>query len=486
MEVKLNKVKQHFNKIKDIRIAVVNIFNTLEVKITKLKGLTNDFIKNNQNAFFVFGLDSFMFQSKMIDFEYTDMQKYFMALNNRMYCEYYKLYKLVSEYIEQNVGIAQNKTFEMIKANSKFPIYKDLEPYKQYSFETIEEVHKTIIALLNVINDYIVLKDAELDAFKMKQYSGFNINNFVNTFDYNIIMVKQKLILFVSYLEFFHNIHTKHFKRFSKKMKLMDDYINEDIQFDDSPRHKMSKDFDDSSSEGSSNGGGTDNGKTSVPEPHHKPAQRKSFLKKSVDSAINVFKAFSQKPAKPTQTSTVDLTNNSNNNNNINLTISETNSEDLSDKDINTELNEVNIASISRERSATISEQLNKDPKLVSKMFDELTKTFDDEESVSKKIVRKASKSSLQVTEETVAVTIKEETVSEETTIVAIKEENLEEDLEGTSSVASLEVASLEEEAIAVESSVASLEEEAIVVSEEAKARMDNKASNKKKKGKKK
>ena len=118
MEVKLNKVKQHFNKIKDIRIAVVNIFNTLEVKITKLKGLTNDFIKNNQNEFFVFGLDSFMFQSKMIDFEYTDMQKYFLALNNRMYCEYYKLYKLVSEYIEQNVGIAQNKTFEMIKANS--------------------------------------------------------------------------------------------------------------------------------------------------------------------------------------------------------------------------------------------------------------------------------------------------------------------------------------------------------------------------------
>ena len=65
----------------------------------------------------------------------------------------------------------------MIKSNSKFPIYKDLEPYKQYSFDTIEEVHKTIILLLTGIHEYIVLKDSELDTFKMKQYSGFNINN---------------------------------------------------------------------------------------------------------------------------------------------------------------------------------------------------------------------------------------------------------------------------------------------------------------------
>ena len=50
METKLNKVKQNFTKIKDIRVAVVNIFSTLEVKITKLKSLTNDFIKNNHET----------------------------------------------------------------------------------------------------------------------------------------------------------------------------------------------------------------------------------------------------------------------------------------------------------------------------------------------------------------------------------------------------------------------------------------------------
>jgi len=369
MEVKLNKVKLNFNKIKEIRVAVINIFNTLEVKITKLKGLTNDFIKNNQETFFVFGLDSFMFQSKMIDYEYADMQKYFLALNNRMYCEYYKLYKIVTEYIEQNNGISQNKTFEMIKANSKFPIYKDLEPYKQYNFETIEDVHKTIISLLIVINDYIMLKDAELESFKIKQYSGYNINNFVNTFDYNVIMVKQKLSLFISYLEFFHNIHTKHFKRFSKKMKLMDDYINDDIQFDESPRRKNSKDFDDSSSDGaSSSGGGGPSGGGGV-EPSFKPVPRKSLLKKGVDSVINGIKSFGRK-SKPA----VDLTNN-----NINLIISESSSE-ISEADAI-----IAGAELSKDNIAAISKQLNEDPKMMTKMFDELTKTFDDDDSKSVK-----------------------------------------------------------------------------------------------------
>ena len=451
MEAKLNKIKHNFVKIKDIRLAVMNIFSTLEVKITKLKDLTNNFIQHNHDTLFVFGLDSFKFQSKMIDIEYIDMQKYFLALNNRMYCEYYKLYKIVSEYIEQNIGIAQNKTFEMIKSNSKFPIYKDLEPYKQYNFETIEEVHKTIISLLTTIYEYIVLKEAELDAFKMKQYSGFNINNFVNTFDYNIIIVKQKLTLFMSYLEFFHNIHTKHFKRFSKKMKLMDDHINDDIQFDDSPRRKNSNDFDDTSSEGGSSTGGGGGG-ASVAEIIQKTAPaapRKSFLKKSVDTVMNGLKSFGHKSK-----TVIDLTNN------VNLSISETSSElpEAEAEAIVADLSEVNIATITRERSETISKQLNEDPKMVSKMFDELTKTFDEDEKASvKSTSTKGSRKS---------------TVSKKS---ATKEANTN------------EVASVEEEATTNEVAGEEAAEEAAVEEEpEVKNPSNNTTNKKKKKGKKK
>jgi hypothetical protein len=494
MEIKLNKIKLNFTKIKDIRVAVMNIFNTLEVKISKLKVLTNDFIKNNHDTLFVFGLDSFKFQSKLIDFEYTDMQKYFSALNNRMYCEYYKLYKIVFDYIDTTIG--QNKTLEMIKSNSKFPIYKDLEPYKQYSFDTIEEVHKTIILLLTGIHEYIVLKDSELDTFKMKQYSGFNINNFVNTFDFNIIIVKQKLTLFISYLEFFHNIHTKHFKRFSKKMKLMDDHINDDIQFDDSPRRKSSKDFDDSSSENSSivssYSDSVNTNKPIVPEPHHKMAPRKSFLKKGVDTVMNGLKILGQKP-KPI----VDLTTN----NNINLVISETNNP------TSTELNEVNIASISRERSETISAQLNNDPKLVSKMFDELTKTFDDDEKVLKRSPKKSVKKVVQVEEkeeievqvqekekEEVQVEEKEEVQVQEKEEVQVQEKEIEVQVQEKEEIEFLieeKEKEVEEEQVQTEEQVEEIENEYLETLDIAENQTTNTNTNtntnkKKRKGKKK
>ena len=231
MEDKIQQVKINFNKIKDIRNNVTICFNALETKQTKLKATTSEFVKNNRNNIFVFGLDSFQFQSKLIDYEYNDMKKFYLALNNRMYCEYYKLYKIILQYAEDIIGT--NKNIEMLKSNNIFPIYKDLEPLKQYNFDTIEELHKTIISLLNTLNDHILFKENQLQLFQQKQKSGLNINNFVNTFDFDIVVIKQKCLLFLSYLDFFHTIHTKHFKRFSKKMKLMNDYLDEDIKFDE-------------------------------------------------------------------------------------------------------------------------------------------------------------------------------------------------------------------------------------------------------------
>lgn len=231
MEDKIQQVRINFNKIKDIRNNVTYCFNALETKQTKLKVTTTEFVKNNRNNIFVFGLDSFQFQSKLIDYEYNDMKKFYLALNNRMYCEYYKLYKIILQYAEDIIGT--NKNIEILKSNNIFPIYKDLEPLKQYNFDTIEEIHKTIISLLNTLNDHILFKETQLLLFQQKQKSGLNINNFVKTFDFDIIVIKQKCLLFLSYLDFFHIIHTKHFKRFSKKMKLMNDYLDEDIKFDE-------------------------------------------------------------------------------------------------------------------------------------------------------------------------------------------------------------------------------------------------------------
>jgi hypothetical protein len=231
METRVAQLKTDFNNISSIRSTVKNIFDTLKQRIEKLKSLYSDFIQNNDNQLFVFGLDSFRFQSKLIDLEYEDMMRLFLAINNRMYCEYFKLYKIIIAYIHEN--ISDKKITEVIKVNN-FPVYKDLEPFKEYKFETVLELHENILILLGSVMNNIENKENELLVYQKKRRIGLNIDNFVTSFNYDIIIMKEKVGVFLTYMEFFHILHTKYLKRFSNKIQLMYTHISNDIKFDES------------------------------------------------------------------------------------------------------------------------------------------------------------------------------------------------------------------------------------------------------------
>ena len=156
-----------------------------------------------------------------------------------MYCEYFKLYKLIIEYISNN--ISDTRLLELIRVNNNYPVYKDLEPFKQYDFTLIQNLHEIIIALLQAINGYILNKNNELEAYKIKNSSGLNIDNFVTTFNFNVVVMREKLTLFVTYMEFFHKLHNKYLKRLATKIQLMFSQIANDIQFEDTSQTKKEK-----------------------------------------------------------------------------------------------------------------------------------------------------------------------------------------------------------------------------------------------------
>ena len=79
MDVNLEELKKNFLKIKDIRIKVSNVFGILEEHLMKLKMMYSEFVENNRQNQFVFGLDSFQFQSKLIDIEFEDMKRAFLV-----------------------------------------------------------------------------------------------------------------------------------------------------------------------------------------------------------------------------------------------------------------------------------------------------------------------------------------------------------------------------------------------------------------------
>jgi hypothetical protein len=246
MEIRISNLKTEFNNISLVRSKIINVFESLKNKSDKLKNLYSEFIKQSNSQLFVFGLDSFHFQSKLIDLEYDDMKRIFLFVNNRMYCEYFKLYKLICSYVIENV--TDKKVLEIMKGNN-FPVYKDLEPFKDYKFETTAEVHDNILVLLNSIASIINNRENELSIHRSKQLIGLNIDNFVNSFNYEIILMKEKVNLFLSYIEFFHKLHAKYLKRFSNKIQLMSNHVNSDIQFDENSennaQNNSNDDYDD-------------------------------------------------------------------------------------------------------------------------------------------------------------------------------------------------------------------------------------------------
>ena len=231
METRVVKLKSDFNEIINIRNNVKNVFDTLQIRIDRLRQIYAEFIKTNKNEMFVFGLDSFHFQSKLIDIEHDDMKRLFLAINNRMYCEYFKLHKIIVEYISKNV--TDKKVSDLVKIHN-FPVYKDLEPFKEYKFETILDIHENILNLLGILISILNNKENELSIHKTKQNIGLNIDNFITSFNFNINVMREKILMFITYIEFFHKMHSKYLKRFSNKIQLMYTHLSKDIKFDDS------------------------------------------------------------------------------------------------------------------------------------------------------------------------------------------------------------------------------------------------------------
>jgi hypothetical protein len=239
MEERLSLLKTSFGEIVDLKEQNITILNTLDSRIKKIKEMYGEFISSHRDNLFVFTLDSFHFQGKLIDLEYEDMNRMFLAITNRMYCDYYKLFKIMVDYVREH--IPDKKLTELIKVHDNYPLYKDLEPFKQYDFQYIQSLHEVILSILTSLHTYIINKEHDLKVYQTKNQIGLNIDSFVNTFSFNNVVMNQKTMLFITYMEFFHKMQTKYFKRFTMKLNLMLSQINHDIKLDDPKSTKVVK-----------------------------------------------------------------------------------------------------------------------------------------------------------------------------------------------------------------------------------------------------
>jgi hypothetical protein len=232
MENKINNLKKDFVKIIDATNRVTSVFEKLEVKIANITAFYTDLIEKNKDKMYLFGLDSFRFQIALLDREHYETQIFFKVVNNRIYCEYYKFCKKICEYILETYTEPNLINISKAINDTDLPSYDSVDPVKEYGLCFVLTIHDNIIELLKCLHSHLLNKEHELKDHTTKRTMGLNIDNFVFTFIYNNSVLRDKIRMFLDYMDFFHKMHLKNLTLIEKKLVLMMSEINNDLNLD--------------------------------------------------------------------------------------------------------------------------------------------------------------------------------------------------------------------------------------------------------------
>ena len=166
--------------------------------------------------------------------ELDNLEKFDDLIKNRTYCDYYKLYKLILKYINEN-----NDELEIEINHSLVPVYKDLEPFFDYGVENIKLVHENMIDCIKSMFDTVLKKQDVINEYTTKKKAGYSISNFINTLTHENNVLKAQLDLYLNYISFFHISQQKQIKR------LFDSYINFEKEVDNNISSEHAFSFDD-------------------------------------------------------------------------------------------------------------------------------------------------------------------------------------------------------------------------------------------------
>jgi hypothetical protein len=220
----MDALKLAFKQIIDVDTDLFAKQKTVDSELEKLKQTHNALIKENNKKIFIFCLDSFYFQYRILHQEMEELSRFIIILNNRMYGEYYKLYNIiVTQLTERNILL------QTISQHKKYPVYRDLEQMKEYSIADISEIHDTILNIINELYIFYSLKQQTVKDYSHTNNINRSITNFIHTLEYENTLIREQLYLYVSYIDFFHSTQKRYLDKLAKRMANFQKDVSENI-----------------------------------------------------------------------------------------------------------------------------------------------------------------------------------------------------------------------------------------------------------------
>ena len=227
-------LKNNFNDIRNLRDSCLNLLKSLGEKVETLKIIYNELINNNINETDT-GLDSLHFQTKLINLELENYQRTFKIIDNRIYGDYYKLFKHVTKFLSDSENmLTLNKNILQQYETKDYEVFKDLNNIQGYDFDSTCDIYNDIIQVIDILHNELLEREHKLDLQKIKRQSGLYIDNLISKVDYNNKYLKNHIDLFNDNAKSFNGLHKTYLTRFLLKTKLFYGQINNDIKLEES------------------------------------------------------------------------------------------------------------------------------------------------------------------------------------------------------------------------------------------------------------
>ena len=217
-----NNLKKTFSTIKDLRENTNNILIDIRNKLNILENTYKELLEFNSDEHTT-GLDSLYFQNKLFELQLVNNNNIFDIINNRIYGNYYKLYKEINNYILRQQYTLDNNDIK------EFIVYKDLDNDEKYDFKLIIEIYNYIIQLLNILDNELINRKNKLNKQLIHRDCGLNIENLLEDISYTTSLLQNKVDLFNSTIQNINTFHIKYLTRFYNINKFFYKQLNNDI-----------------------------------------------------------------------------------------------------------------------------------------------------------------------------------------------------------------------------------------------------------------
>ena len=229
MEEQLDTLNHEFTVVKENINSINTNISSIKTKLDKLRSVYSKMISTNSHKkIFLFCLESFNFQIKSFSVDSDNLHKSLLLVSNRVYCDYYKLFKLIKTLFD-------DYGYNFPKEIGDSHAYDILNPFFEYSVVEIDKIHGDVCALINTLIEYYNDNCTKIANYTSKSQTGISIFNFIKTLEYDNSVLKDQIVLYLNYMDFFKITQTKYLAKLVGKTDLLKKEIDTEIVDDLDP-----------------------------------------------------------------------------------------------------------------------------------------------------------------------------------------------------------------------------------------------------------